>query len=334
MTIKDLAVKTGYSVGTVSRVLNNQSHVSEQARKTILKAANECGFQLNANARELKQQQSNSVLVICKGRANELYEALLTRLETRISQTNHPMIVDYVDESENVVQRALALCPVKKPLGIVFLGGNRKEFLEDFEKINLPCVLVTGYVPDLPFANLSSVAADDVQAGSLAIGHLIGLGHRDIAVLGGDRNNSDITERRYQGCLEAFDRYEISFSQEQNYVTARYTYEDAYRATRDLLDRGCEFTALFAMSDVMAIGAIRALKDAGKQVPEDVSVIGVDGLSTGNYMIPRLSTVSQNVEVLADRAVELLMYALENKTAGIHECIPVTLENRESTTNS
>ena len=111
MTIKDLAVKTGYSVGTVSRVLNNQSHVSEQARKTILKAANECGFQLNANARDLKQQHSNSILVICKGRANELYEALLAQLQTRISQTNHPMIVEYIDESENVVQRALALCP-------------------------------------------------------------------------------------------------------------------------------------------------------------------------------------------------------------------------------
>lgn len=333
MTIKDLAVKTGYSVGTVSRVLNNQSHVSEQARKTILKAANECGFQLNANARELKQQHSNSILVICKGRANELYEALLAQLQTRISQTNHPMIVEYIDESENVVQRALALCPVKKPLGIVFLGGNRKEFLEDFEKITLPSVLVTGYVPDLPFANLSSVAADDVQAGSVAVEHLMELGHRNIAVLGGDRTNSDITDRRYQGCLAAFARQGVVFSQEESYVTARYTYEDAYRATRELLERGTDFTALFAMSDVMAIGAIRALKDAGKQIPEDVSVIGVDGLSTGNYMIPRLSTVSQNVEVLAGRAVELLIQAMETKTVGIHECIPVTLENRESTTN-
>ena len=77
MTIKDLAAQTGYSVGTVSRVLNNQPHVSDLAREIILKAAEESGFQLNENARQLKQQQSNSLLVVCKGRSNELFDALL-----------------------------------------------------------------------------------------------------------------------------------------------------------------------------------------------------------------------------------------------------------------
>jgi LacI family transcriptional regulator len=333
MTIKDLAIKTGYSVGTVSRVLNNQSHVSEQARRTILNATRESGFQLNANARQLKQQHSNSILVICKGRANELYEALLIQLRSRISQTEHPLIVDYLDESDNVVQHALAACPIKKPLGIIFLGGNRQEFLRDFDKITRPCVLVTGHGQDLPFPNLSSVTADDVQAGRLAIGRLIELGHRNIAVLGGDRDNSDITSRRYEGCLEAFESHGVSFCQEQSYATARYTYEDAWRATAQLLQRNPDFTALFAMSDVMAIGAIRAMKDAGKRVPEDVSVIGVDGLSMGRYMIPRLSTVSQSVTTLANRAADLLMQAIETKNAGIHELVTVTLENRESTAN-
>ena len=329
MTIKDLALKTGYSVGTVSRVLNNQAHVSDLARETIMKAVQESGFRLNSNAKQLKQQHSNSILVICKGRSNELFESLLVIIQSRCAKAEHPVIIDYIDESENVVQRAVHLCPEKKPLGILFLGGNRDEFQADFDKINLPCVLVTGHAEDLSFPNLSSVTADDVQAATMAIDHLVSLGHKNIAVIGGNRTYSDITRRRYQGCLQAFCRNGIDFAEERDYETARYTYEDAYRAAKELVCRDGSFTALFAMSDVMAIGAIRALQDLGKRVPEDVSVVGVDGLSIGEYTIPRLSTVAQSVPELANRSVDLLLQAIDSKNAA-HEIIPVTLMQRES----
>lgn len=329
MTIKDLAAKTGYSVGTISRVLNNQSHVSDQAREIILRAAQESGFHLNANAKQLKQQHSNSILVICKGRSNELFDTMLVTLQSQAAQSGFPLIVDYIDESENVVRRAVRLCPEKKPLGVVFLGGNREEFLEDFGKITLPCVLVTGRAADLPFANLSSVSSDDTLAGKMAIDHLVALGHRNIAVLGGNRSYSDITQQRYEGCLQAFRQHGILFQEARDYETARYTYADGYRAVNALLQRNAAFTALFAMSDVMAIGAIRALKDAGKRVPEDVSVIGVDGLEIGAYTVPRLSTVAQSAESLARQSLELLMNGIQGKGSS-HEIVPVTVEQRES----
>lgn len=329
MTIKDLAAKTGYSVGTISRVLNNQSHVSDQAREIILRAAQESGFHLNANAKQLKQQHSNSILVICKGRSNELFDTMLVTLQSQAAQSGFPLIVDYIDESENVVRRAVRLCPEKKPLGVVFLGGNREEFLEDFGKITLPCVLVTGRAADLPFANLSSVSSDDTLAGKMAIDHLVALGHRNIAVVGGNRSYSDITQQRYEGCLQAFRQHGILFQEARDYETARYTYADGYRAVNALLQRNAAFTALFAMSDVMAIGAIRALKDAGKRVPEDVSVIGVDGLEIGAYTVPRLSTVAQSAESLARQSLELLMNGIQGKGSS-HEIVPVTVEQRES----
>ncbi len=330
MTIKDLAAKTGYSVGTISRVLNHQSHVSDQARETILRAAEECGFHLNANAKQLKQQHSNSVLVICKGKANELFDTLLVAIQARIDKIGYPLVVDYVDESENVVQRAVRLCPEKKPLGILFLGGNRDEFLGDFHKLNLPCVLVTGSAKNLPFANLSSVSSDDTLAARMAISHLADLGHEKIVVLGGNRTYSDITTQRYQGCLQAFAEKGIAFQEERDYETARYTFDDAYRATKALLERHPHFTALFAMSDVMAIGAIRALKDAGKRVPEDVSVLGFDGLPIGEYTVPRLSTVTQPIQELAEQSLQLLHRSIQSKCAASHEIVSVTLERRES----
>lgn len=329
MTIKDLAVQTGYSVGTISRVLNNQPHVSELAREIILKAAEESGFQLNENARQLKQQQSNSLLVICKGNHNELFDALLIAIQARVADTQYTLIVDYIDEIKNEVHRALRLCQEKKPQGILFLGGNQEHFQESFHRINVPCVLVTSSAADLSFSNLSSVTSDDTLAAAMAIDGLLELGHRNVVIIGGHRTYSDITRLRYEGCMQAFREKEIPFREEQ-YETARFTFAEGYRAAKALLERDPGFTALFAMSDVMALGAIRALADAGKRVPEDISVIGFDGLQIGEYTLPRLSTVAQSVEQLAQRSMNLLLSSIEKTAEASHEVIPVRLLLRES----
>ena len=101
MTIKDLAAQTGYAVATVSRVLNNHPNVSEKARAVILQAVEESGFQLNANAKQLKQQHATSILVVVKGTANELFSELLETIQSRIAETQYPLHVDYLDEQAN-----------------------------------------------------------------------------------------------------------------------------------------------------------------------------------------------------------------------------------------
>lgn len=330
MTIKDLADQTGYSVGTVSRVLNNQPHVSDLARAVILRAAEESGFQLNTNAKELKQQHSTSVLVVARGRTNELFSDLVEAIQSRVSETSNPLILDYIDETENEVLRAIQLCREKKPMGVLFLGGNREHFLEDFHHISLPSVLVTNDAAGLPFPNLSSVSCDDALAARMAIAHLISLGHERIVVIGGNIQKSDTTRLRFEGCLEAFREHGVAFDPLVDYETARFSYADGYRAAQSLLARSGDFTALFAMSDVMAIGAIRGLKDAGKRVPEDVSVMGFDGLTIGEYTVPRLTTVSQAVDALAERSLELLRHSIEDNGTARYETVPVTLECKES----
>lgn len=330
MTIKDLAAQTGYSVGTISRVLNNLPNVSEKARETILRAASDAGFQLNANAKQLKQQHGTSILVVAKGISNELFNRLVEAIQTHAAGTSYPIVVDYIDENDNEVRRAVKLSRELKPLGILFLGGNRENFLADFSQITQPCVLVTNDASDLPFGNLSSVSSDNALAARMAVDHLVSLGHRKIVVIGGDRQVSDTTRLRYRGCLEAFREHGIEFDEEQDYETIRFSYTDGYRATQNLLKRNREFTALFAMSDVMAIGAIRALTDEGKRVPEEVSVIGLDGLNIGRFTVPRLATVEQAVEELAGRSLQLLCSGIEEKAPARHEIAPVSLLPRES----
>ncbi len=330
MTIKDLAARTGYSVGTISRVLNNQPNVSEKARTAVLQAAEECGFQLNANAKQLKQQHGNSVLVIVKGTSNELFASMVEAIQARIAQTNYPLIVDYVDEECNEVQRAVQLCLEKKPLGILFLGGNQENFSNHFDKIQAPCVLVTNDASQLNFPNLSSVSSDDALAAKMAVEHLIALGHRKIAVIGGEREVSDTGRLRFEGCMAAFRQHGIPFDPDRDYVVTRYSFAGGYKAAQKLLTRDLGCTAIFATSDVMAIGAIRALTDAGKRVPEDVSVIGYDGLDIGDYTTPRLATIHQNVIEMAQRSVQLLLENIEKRKGLRFITVPVTLKWRES----
>lgn len=329
MTIKDLAAKTGYAVGTVSRALNDHPNVSEKARKTILEAAAQMGFELNVNAKQLKQSHSNNILVIVKGTGNEFFSEMLEYIQTLISKTRYQLVVDYLDEDLNEVIRAVQLCREKKPLGILFLGGNSKNFSEDFDKIDVPCVEVTNDASALNFDNLSSVTTDDRKAARSAIDTLVACGHRKIAVIGGDKTSSDISRLRYEGCQLSFGEHGISFDPQRDYRGVRFSCEDGYNATRSLLAEG-DYTAIFAFSDVMAIGAIRALWEAGKRVPEDVSVIGLDGLVLGKYLVPQLSTVRQDFQTIALRSVEILLDAVEEGIPARHETVPFVVQRTES----
>ena len=330
MTIKDLSAQTGYSVGTVSRVLNHQPNVSEKARKAILEAAEACGFQLNTNAQQLKQQRSNNILGLVKGSSNQLFSSLVEAIQARVAGSPYHLVVDYMDEDYNEVLRAVQLCREKKPQGLLFLGGNRGNFMADFERVDVPCVLVTSSGADLPFQNLSSVCCDEDTAVKQTIERLIQLGHRDIAIIGGYRERSDTARRRFEGCLAAFREHDSDFDPQQDYENARFSYSEGYRAAKTLLSRGKKYTAIFCMADVMAMGAIRALTDHGLRVPEDVSVVGFDGLPIGEFIVPRLATISQSVEVLAQRSVELLRGNIEGDHVCVHEVIPAQIHWKES----
>lgn len=331
MTIKDLAKKTGYGVATVSRVLNNHPNVSEKARRSILKAVEESGFQINENAKQLKQQRATSVLVVVKGTSNEMFGSLVEAIQSRIAETEYPLVVDYIDEDSNEVNRAVALCREKKPLGVLFLGGNSDNFIRDFDKIEIPCVLVSNSASKLGFDNLSSVSTDDRLAAKCAMDFLIGLGHKKFAVVGGDIDISDTGRLRYEGCVDSCKEHGIDFDVEKDYCGVRFSYQDGYNATKKLLKNGRNFTALFAAADVMAIGAIRALCDSGLSVPKDVSVVGFDGLRLGSFLVPKLSTVEQSVELMAERSVDILLDCIENGAKAKHETVPFVVREREST---
>lgn len=330
MTIKDIARLSGYSVGTVSRVLNGSPNVSEDAKRRVEAVVKEHDFKLNSNAKHLKQQTSSGIAIIVKGTQNMLFASLVEQLQGLIREKGFACLIYYIDEDDNEVEQALQVCRERHPRGILFLGSTLEDFRRQFSPITIPCVLVTNSAADLGFPNLSSVSTDDAAGAEQAIGHLLSLGHRKIGVLAGKMDLSRAASTRYEGCLRAFAAHGIPFDPERQLVMARFALGSGYDAMAALLDKMPDLTAVFAMSDVMAVGAVRAIRDRGLRVPGDVSIIGYDGIDLGRYLTPQLTTIRQHRDTIAHRSVEILLQCMQEQTPAVHEVLPFDLISGES----
>lgn len=320
MTIKDIARESGYSVGTVSRVLNDAGSVSEKARKAVMEIVDKHHFRLNNNAKMLKQQSPQGIAIIIKGANNMLFQPLVESIQVLIAKKGYASLMFYISEDDNEVEYAYRITQERRPLGIVFLGSNRSYFRERFHLIKIPCILVTNSAEELGMPNLSSVSTDDKAAAKKAVDRLFELGHEHIGVLAGKMERSYTAYNRYIGVKESFEERGIVFDEDKQLVSSYFSISAGYEAMEKLLDKMPEVTAVFAMADVMAIGAIRAIHDRGLKVPEDISVIGFDGIDVGRYMVPKLTTIRQRREVIAARSVEILLGCIEDsKQAAVYE---------------
>ncbi len=329
MTIKDIARMSGVGVTTVSRVLNDHPDVSEETRRRVLAVVAEQGFQPNTNARHLKQQTSASIAIIVKGTMNMLFADLVERCQQLLQDAGQNAAVYYLDEDANEVVYAVQLCRERKPLGILFLGGDLEFFQAEFGHITVPCVLLTNSARELDFPNLSSLTTDDEEAAYRVVRYLADRGHKNIGLLGGNWSCTQISYRRVLGCQRAFDELSLPFDA-RRCEPCRYSFSDAYDTTKRLLGRCPELTALFCVSDVMALGAIRAIHDLGRRVPQDISVVGYDGIPLSRFSVPRLTTVRQDTQQLARQGVDLLLRNLQRPRPPVHGVVPFELIAGES----
>lgn len=332
-TIKDIARLSGYSIGTVSRVINQHSDVSPAARKKIEKIIAQENFQPNSNAKLLKQQIKTSVIILVKGQMNIFLEMILEDMQKILNESGEDASVTFLDEAANEVEAAIQQCVERKPRGIIFLGGNIAFFKKKFDQINVPSVLVTVPAAGLGFSNLSSYATDDVAASAAAVEYLIRMGHQNIGIIGGSASvqRGQIGYRRLHGAMNMLKKFDIPFDMDSQYEPGRFSIESGYEAATALLKRNKKLTAVYCMSDVIAIGAVRAVMDQKLKVPDDISIIGYDGIAYTRYSVPRLATVQQDTSELAKKSVEDLLMRInyENRPAN-HEMIPFRVLTGES----
>ncbi len=330
MTIKDIAKKSGYAVSTVSRALNGHPDVSPEAKKHIMQIVEKYSFVPNSNARRLKSQSSRTILILIKGANNLFFAGVLEKLQADFSKVGFATQLHYLDEEADEIAEAIIHQRENKPLGILFLGADLKNKEEQLKRIKVPSVIATTIFDNTDFKNLCCVGVDDIQAGKMAADFLIDCGHKDIAVLGGNINTSPISYQRFIGFSERYEKrlnkaYPINL-----YEKCSFSMDSGYRAIMRTLKKQLDFTAVFCMSDVTAIGAIRALFDKGLSVPKDVSVLGFDGIDSGKYCVPRLTTIHQPQEDISHKCVKLLIDAIENEITSANVILPCELLHAES----
>lgn len=330
ITIKDIARESGYSIGTVSRALNNVPGVSEQARQVILKVVERHNFKLNQNAKFLKQKTREGIAIFIRGLENMLFADLVERIQAELEKAGYDANVYYLGEDENVVEAAARLLSERSVQGILFLGSARENFRHGFDRVKVPSLLVTNSAAGLSHDNLSSVTTNDAEAAQFAVEFLFTLGHENIGVLGGLLDRSQPAKTRYQGVQYAYFNRGLRFDPRTQYEADYFSMEGGSRSMERLLRKNPNITAVFCMSDVMAIGAMRTAADRGLKVPEDISIIGFDGVMLTDYTIPRLTTIQQDAEALSRRSVEILLDMIENSTGSVNEEVAFKLKAGES----
>lgn len=328
-TIRDIASMAGVSVTTVSRVLNHRPDVNAATREKVEQIIRETHFVGNTNARGLKQ--GNEVIgVVIRGRSNPFLSSLAEAILDRADTVQDNLLTEYIDEQADEFQTAMRMTRQNHVKGLIFVGSLIDERVSAIRGLDLPMVFTTVNAETAALPRASSVAVDDRSMGRLVAEELLNLGHREIAVFGANPVAGDSLAMRFQGFCEAFtDRgltYDASLFRE-----SRFSYDAGYENARTFFAEHPEVTALFAMSDTVAVGAIRALKDMGKEVPGDISVIGFDGIDIGRFTLPRLTTVEQPVGEIARRSMNLLLDMMEKDTTPRHILVEAALRKREST---
>ena len=330
MDIRDIAARSGYGVGTVSRVINDQPNVSDRARKRILAVMAECGYEPNSNARYLKMRSQTPVAAFVMGVGNRLFDDILGPLQASLAAEGEEVAVTYLDDDAREVRAAVDYQHARNPKAMVFLGGEPRYFAEAFHEIEVPSALVTNSAADLGFANLSSVTIDNEAAAARAVAHLWDRGHRRIGVLGGSPDENSVSAQRLRGVERALAERAARLDYGRDYEPCPFTEAGGYEAARRLLGRAGDLTAVFALGDAIAFGARRAAADAGLAVPDDLSLVGFDDISFSQFCVPRITTIRQDSALLAERSVRILLASLHDGSPAAHEVVPFELVERES----
>ena len=312
LTIAVLARSLGVSPATVSNAINNRGHLSEETRQRVLQAIDQNGYSPSFTAKALRTGRTQTIGLILPNITNPVFPLMAQEIEREVSVRGQAvMLMDsqgHLDKQSHALE-SLRSRNVDAIILVACRGTGRGDVPDGV-------ILI-----DAPSNPRSDVSSDHHLGGQLAARHLIGLGHRRISVLAGPEN-SVVAQERFQGAAEVMAEAGLSFVQihHSSYGLVR---GEEYAA---LHYQSGEASALYAVSDSLAVGLIRGLHRRGLNVPHDVSVMGFDDVVWAELITPPLSTIRQNVPAIARAAVRLAM-----REAQTDRAIPVELVVRQST---
>jgi LacI family transcriptional regulator len=307
-TIRDVSKLAGVSVATVSRLLNKSGYVSQEAEKSILSAMRELDYSPNEVARSLAGKKSHTIALMVPDILNPYFPRIAKSVEREAEARGYNVLLCDSDHDPAKEERYFETLRRKKMDGIILASYSaRPSGLKELLERDFPIVSVDNvFEADYP---MLAVTADNRGGARLAVRHLAESGCRRIGHLRGPRGVYTADER-YEGYKEEL--LQSGIFEPDLIAQGDYSAEKAYSATLALLDLHPRIDGLFAGNDLMAAGALQALREAGRQVPGDVKVVGFDGLDMP-LLAQELSTISQPIDEMGATAVRQLADLIDGK---------------------
>lgn len=325
-TIRDVAKEAGVSVATVSRVINGKK-VSADTKSLVKKTMVQMNYTPSNIARSLTSKKTNTVALIIPSLNNQFFPNLAHFLEVELYKHNYNVFLYSINDGRENLLNYFEYVINNLVDGVIIDSDLiNEDDLKYLQRFGIPVVLIDRLVSS---GNVTTVSVQNFQGAKLASQHLIDVGCRRIGHLKGTEN--EITaKQRFWGYRTIANKYDWF---DQTWITqANFSVEGGYKALKELMIRHNDLDGVFAANDLSAIGALKAAYELGLKVPDDLAIIGFDGIEMTNYMIPELSTMVQPLKLMCEQAVKELIKEIKGEKPDIknHE-FEVTLRINEST---
>lgn len=302
-TIKDVAERAGVSSTTVSHTINGTRVVDPATQERVWAAVRELRYRPNSLARGLRRRQTHTIGLIIPDNANPFFADLARAIEDVGFAEGYSVILCNSDRSQEKEAAYIEVLLSKQVDGLILAStGDTHDALRQVLLAGLPIVMIPGGLPDVP---VDIVMSHEEEAGATAARYLLGLGHRRIGCITGPRETS-ASAGRIAGFRHALTEAGIDLPSEV-VVRGDFRVEGGRDGMAELLRRDLGLSAVFVANDAMAIGALSAIRSAGLQVPDDMSVIGFDGIWLGAAAVPPLTTIGHSFPKVGEAAVRLLL---------------------------
>lgn len=322
ITIRDVAQRAGVSVTTVSRALNGTGPVSEEARRRVEAASAELRYMPHGTARSLITRRTDVFGVVLPDLFGEFFSEVIRGMDPQAQQRGYHLLLSGSHDGRREIEFAVGAMRGRVDGMIVMSPDVSGAELAESLPPDVPVVLLNC---DVAGTDFSAINVDNYGGALDMVGHLAGLGHRRIAMITGAAANFDARER-----LRGFRDAIAGAGCEGVEAAGDFTEAGGFRAAVELVRDPNPPTAIFCANDAMAVGAISALRAAGKRVPDDVAVAGFDDIPIGRYLSPSLSSVRVDVNRMGARAVELLCHAIAGDAPPAQELLATQLVVRRS----
>lgn len=330
-TIKDIAEQSGFSLSTVSLVMNNNPRISESTRQHVQQTIERLGYQPNRMARALAWRHSRTLAVLVPqlrhAFADVYFGEIVSGIYDKANKLGYKIMLEAARAEFVEDKEYLQLYEQKFVDGMMFIGANANHgFIAEFADGTRPFILVNNYSKEY---DLNYVVSNYRYGAWQAMQQLVRLGHRRIGFIAGGLSEIQTSRDIFESYQEVLAHHRLEF--DPKYVVDGWlTEEGGLKATEQLLRQSPDVTAVFALNDKMALGAIRKLNELGLRVPQDIAVVGFDDIPQASFAIPALTTVHQPLYEIGKLACERLVELIHGRTEPVQEVIPISLVVRES----